>query len=202
MNNDDNGLEPVNLETLRSGDQGEFAKLVELYSEKIYALALRMLNNQQDAEDVLQETFLKAYKALPGFEGKSTLSTWLYRIAVNESLMLIRKHRPEKFLIPEDKEDENEETPEIVDWCCLPEKELVDAETRKKLAEASDQLSPNLKAVFLLRDLEGLSVKETAEVLNVSESVVKTRLLRARMRLRQELSRYFAERMENEVKHE
>lgn len=197
-----NNVGNFDLDALKSGDQLEFARFVESFSDKIYALVYRMLSNQQDAEDVLQETFIKAYRALPGFEGKSSLSTWLYRIAVNEALMLIRKRRPETYLVPEDADDETEETPEIVDWCCLPEKELVNAETRKKLAEASEKLTPNLKAVFILRDLEGLSVRETAEILNLNESVVKTRLLRARMRLRQELSQYFGERMGNEVKHE
>lgn len=202
MNRENSSVDNFDLAALRSGDQLEFGRLLDLYGDRIYAIALRMLNNQQDAEDVLQETFLKAYKALPGFEGKSSLSTWLYRIAVNEALMLIRKRKPESYLIPEESENEDEEPAEIVDWCCLPEKELVNSETRRKLSEAAKTLSPNLNAVFLLRDIEGLSVRETAEVLNVSEDVVKTRLLRARMKLRQELSRYFAERMGKEVKHD
>lgn len=202
MKKNENKVDHINLETLKAGDQSEFARLMDEYGEKIYAMVFRMLNNEQDTEDILQETFLKAYRSISAFEGKSSISTWLYRIAFNEALMLIRKRKPESYLLSDDVEDDQEETPEIVDWCCMPEKELVNNETQKKLSEAVEKLSANLKAVFILRDLEGKSVKETAEILNLSESVVKTRLLRARMRLRQELTHYFGERMANEVKHE
>lgn len=187
----------ISLEALKSGDRAAFARLVEVYSPSVYRVALKILNDPQDAEDVLQETFIKALRALPGFEGRSSLSTWLYRIAVNEALMLVRKHRPDQVSIDADRDDG--EAPgqpvEILDWCCLPEGELLSAESRQFLNQAILKLSPALRAVFVLRDMQGLSVKETAEALNVSEAVIKTRLLRARLKLREALSVYFAERM-------
>ncbi|HIE57287.1 MAG TPA: sigma-70 family RNA polymerase sigma factor, partial [Anaerolineales bacterium] len=81
----------LNLTALRSGDRAEFARLVDAYSGQIYRLALKMLQDSQDAEDILQETFIKAYRALPDFEGRSSISTWLYRIATNEALMFLRR---------------------------------------------------------------------------------------------------------------
>lgn len=186
----------ISLDALRAGDRAEFARLVEFYSPRIYRLGLKILNDPQDAEDVLQETFIKALRSLSSFEGRSSLSTWLYRIAVNEALMLLRKRHPDQVSINAEKEDtEGESEPvEITDWCCLPEKDLLSAESRRFLDSAIDQLTPALRAVFVLRDIEGLSVKETAEALNITEVAVKTRLLRARMKLREALSVYFAER--------
>ena len=185
------------LEALKNGDRAEFARLVDTYSNQIYHLALKMLNDSQDAEDVLQETFIKALRSISTFEGRSSLSTWLYRIAVNESLMRLRKRRPDVISMEEEREDlEGESEPvEVVDWCCLPEQELVSAEIRRFLDQAAQRLSPALRAVFVLRDIEGLSVRETAESLGISEVAVKTRLLRARLRLREDLSAYFGERM-------
>lgn len=191
-------VEP-SIELLKKQDREAFAQLVELTSAPIYRLALRMLNDEQDAEDVLQETFIKAYQALPGFEGRSSLKTWLFRIATNEALMLLRKRKPQQTMMEIDREDEAVEEPkEIVDWCCIPEPELMTLETRKKLEEAASHLSEGLRAVFLLRDVEGLSGEETAAILNVSVDVVKTRLLRARLKLREELSVYFGERLSHD----
>jgi len=187
------------IERLKKQDREAFAQLVEFASAPIYRLALRMLNDEQDAEDVLQETFIKAYQALPAFEGRSSLKTWLFRIATNEALMLLRKRKPQQAVMEIDREDEAVEEPkEIVDWCCIPEPELMTLETRKKLEEAASHLSEGLRAVFLLRDVEGLSGEETAAILNVSVDVVKTRLLRARLKLREELSVYFGERLSHD----
>lgn len=187
----------ISLPALKGGDRAEFARLVDAYSAPIYRLGLRMLGDPQDAEDVLQETFLKAYRALPAFEGRSSLSTWLYRIAVNEALMLLRQKRPDTVSIDEEREtEEGEQEPvQIVDWGALPEEELLSTETRKALDDAIQRLPATLRSVFLLREFEGLSVRQTAEALEVSEAVVKTRLLRARLWLREQLSVYFSERM-------
>lgn len=187
----------ISIEALRAGDRSEFARLVELYSPHIYRLALKILNDPQDAEDVLQETFIKALKNLPSFEGRSSISTWLYRIAVNEALMIIRKRKPDSLSLDKEKDDDEGQTEpvEIVDWCCLPERELVNSEARQFLDKAIQKLSPALRAVFILRDIEGLSVRETAEALGVREEVVKTRLLRARLKLREDLSVYYGERL-------
>ena len=183
----------ISLKALRDGDREEFARLVEEYSPLIYRLGLKMLNNPQDAEDILQETFIKAYKHIGKFDGRSSISTWLYRIATNEALMSLRKKRPEtvSFDIPSTYETEPQEPLQIVDWCCLPEEEFLTAEGRMRLDEAAEQLPDSLRVVFVLRDIEGLSTRETAEVLDISEMAVKTRLSRARLRLREDLSTYF-----------
>jgi len=181
------------LDALREGDRAEFAKLVEEYSPMIYRLGLKMLNNPQDAEDILQETFIKAYKHIGKFDGRSSVSTWLYRIATNEALMSLRKKRPDmiSFDVPSINESEPQEPLQIVDWCCLPEEEYLSSEGRLRLDEAAERLPESLRIVFVLRDIEGLSTRETAEVLDISEMAVKTRLSRARLRLREDLSTYF-----------
>ena len=190
-------IEDFSLEALRNGDRAEFARLVDTYSGVIYRLAMKMLEDPQDAEDVLQETFIKAYKALPGFDGRSSLSTWLYRIATNESLMMLRRRKKGFVSIDEplEMEDHEQEPLQIVDWCCMPEEELMSVEARAYMDKAVEALPPSLRTVFLLRDIEGLSTQETSEVLNLSEMAVKTRLSRARMRLRELLTGYYGERM-------
>lgn len=186
---------PEFLDQLLAGDREAFGKLVEITSPRIYGLALRMMGNEQDAEDVLQETYLKAFKALPQFEQRSSVTTWLFRIAANEALMLLRKRKKMGPMVDFEPENPEEDEPlEIVDWCCLPENELLSSETRLVLEGAATKLSVALKSVFLLRDVQGFSVRETAEILDLSEDVVKTRLVRARLKLRDEISTYFRER--------
>ena len=189
--------ETFSLEALRAGDRVEFSRLVEAYSGKLYRLALKMLGNQQDAEDILQEAFLKAYRHLNTFDGRSSLSTWLYRIATNEALMKLRRKNPETVSIDEPVETmEGEQEPlQIVDWCCLPEEELLSEEVRAYIDKAVERLPESLRVVFILRDIDELSTHETAQALEITEEAVKTRLSRARMRLREELSTYFSERM-------
>jgi RNA polymerase sigma-70 factor (ECF subfamily) len=190
-------FEAFSLEELRLGDRAEFARLVEAYSAVIYRLANKMLENSQDAEDVLQETFIKAYRHLPDFDGRSRLSTWLYRIATNEALMLLRRRKQVIISIEEPAEtsEQQQEPLQIKDWCCLPEEELMSAEARQYLDQAIDNLPHTLRVVFLLRDIEGLSTAETAEVLNLSETAVKTRLSRARLNLREQLTGYYGDRI-------
>ena len=186
------------LDALRDGDRAEFAQIVEEYSPMVYRLGLKMLNNPQDAEDILQETFIKAYKHIHSFDGRSSVSTWLYRIATNEALMSLRKKRPDtiSFDMPSIYESEPQEPLQIVDWCCLPEDEYLTAEGRLRLDQAAERLPESLRIVFVLRDIEGLSTRETAEVLNISEMAVKTRLSRARLRLREDLSKYYGKLVE------
>jgi RNA polymerase sigma-70 factor (ECF subfamily) len=186
------------LELLQAGDRAEFARLVETYSGVIYRLAVKMLANEQDAEDVLQETFIKAYNHLGNFNGRSKLSTWLYRIASNEALMLLRKRKQVPLSIEEPVEfmEDEQEPLQIKDWCCLPEPELMSAEARKYLDKALEDLPPSMRVVFLLREIEGLSTRETSEILELSESAVKTRLSRARMHLRDLLTSYYGEKLE------
>lgn len=191
--------EQFSIQALREGDRAEFAKVVEAYSEKMYRLILKMLRNPQDAEDVLQETFLKAYRGFEDFRGNAKISTWLYRIATNEALMFLRQKEEPKVSIDKQAlaDDGQAYTPmKIVDWCCLPEEELLSSEAMDYLDRAIDQLSESMRITFLLRDLEGLSTRETAEVLDISEAAVKTRLSRARMHLRERLSGYYGQKLD------
>jgi len=196
-------LPELSLDALKSGDRDEFARLVDAYSGPIYRLAMKMLGDGQDAEDVLQNTFLNAFKHIRSFEGRSTLATWLYRIAANEALMMIRKQRPETTLADtslEDDEGEDYSPVQFVDWCCLPEDELLSSEARSRLDRAIQRLPERLRIVFILRDLEGLSIEETSQALDLSQTAVKTRLLRARLNLREQLSSYYGERLQNRSK--
>ena len=188
----------ISLEALIAGDRAEFARLVDEYSSPIYRLGLRMLGNPQDAEDVLQNTFISALTNIHKFEGRSSIATWLYRIASNEALMLLRRKKPEVNLddVEGGDDDEDLRPRQFVDWSALPEDELLSGEGKNFLDEAITTLPESLGIVFLLRDVEGLSIKETAEALNLTETNVKTRLLRARMFLREKLSVYHGERLQ------
>ena len=199
MNDQDNKVEAegFSLDALQEGNPEEFSRLVNAYSSKIYRLAIKMLNQQQDAEDVLQETFLKAYRGLKSFDGRSKVSTWLFRIATNEALMVLRRKHPDFLSIdePVETEDGEQEPVQIIDWCCLPENEFLSEESKARLDAAVQKLPESLRVVFLLRDINDLSTHETSEVLGLSDTAVKTRLSRARLRLREELSAYFGERV-------
>ncbi|NCP87278.1 MAG: RNA polymerase subunit sigma-24 [Anaerolineae bacterium CG_4_9_14_3_um_filter_57_17] len=186
----------ISIAALKAGDRAEFARLAASFSTPIYRLALKMTGDPSDAEDVLQNTFLKALQHIHGFEERSSLSTWMYRIAANEALMTLRR-RKSQIPVDENPDDSDEELApmQFTDWCCLPESEFVSAEAKKQLDQAIQHLPDSLRVVFLLRDIEGLSIKETVEALNLSETAVKTRLLRARLRLREKLSSYFGERV-------
>ncbi len=181
------------IERLRAGDQAAYAEVVEAHSAHIYHVALRLMGSEADAEDVLQETFLKAFRHIDRFRENAKLSTWLHRIATNTALMRLRKKRP-TFLSVEgitDRDDTNWVPQQFYDWCCLPESELLTGEARAEMRSAIEDLSDTLRVVFVLRDMEGLSTRETAETLGLSESAVKSRLMRARMALRERLTAYF-----------
>lgn len=191
-----NRLEDAELvERLKAGDQAAYAQLVEDNASRIYRLALRMMGNEADAEDVLQETFLSAFKAIDRFEARSSLSTWLYRIASNAALMRLRRKEPDQVSVDEPLErDDGEMMPrQFFDFCCLPEDDLLRDEARAEMARAVEELPPTLKSVFVLRDIEGLSTEETATALDLSISAVKSRLMRARLKLRERLSVYFSQ---------
>ena len=194
----------LSLEKLRAGDRAETARMVDEFSGPIYRLGLRMLGSAQDAEDVLQNTFMNALMHLSEFEGRSSLATWLYRIAANEALMLIRRKRPEVNIEDLQADDPDAElTPhQFVDWSGLPEDELLSEEGKKALDDAIQTLPQNLRMVFVMRDVEGLSIKETADALGLTETNVKTRLLRARLHLRERLSAYYVERLIREDKND
>ena len=190
-------IKEIDLDALKQRDKLAFAELLDQNSTPIYRLALKMVGNVQDAEDILQETFIKAYNNIDKFEGRSKISTWLYRIAVNQSLMTIRKRKRDDFKLEPEIEIQNGDVlpRQIVDWCCLPEKELMSSETRSHIEEAIKTLSETNRAAFLLRDVEGLNTREAAEALDISESALKVRLMRARLQLREELTDYFVNKM-------
>lgn len=167
---------------------------MERHSPVVYNLALRLMKDPQEAEEVLQETFISAFRALPRFEGRSRLGTWLYRIAYNAALMRLRK-RPaptESLDEPVTNEDGDQMPRHLVDWGSIPDDLLLNRELRTVLSAALETLPATLKSVFVLRDIEGLSTAETAEVLSLTETNVKVRLHRARVALRERLTGYFA----------
>lgn len=183
----------IDLAALQSGDREQFARLVELYADRLYNLALKVMGDPYEAEDALQEALISAYRAIDSFEGRSAMGTWLYRITYNAAMMRLRKKRPDTISMDEPLTlDSGDSIPrQFFDWCCLPEPDLMSTEARAYMDEAIQMLSETLRPVFVLRDIEGLSTAETAEVLNISEAAVKSRLHRARLFLRERLSEYF-----------
>jgi RNA polymerase sigma-70 factor (ECF subfamily) len=181
------------LERIRAGDKSACAECVESHSAEVYRLALRLTGSEAEAEDVMQDTFLSAFKAIDSFQGRASLSTWLYRIATNAALMRGRRASPETVSVDDpDLFDEGLPLPRsLFDWCCLPERDFETVEARAELEQAIGELPEKLRAVFVLRGLEGLSTEATAETLDLSVDVVKTRLHRARLWLRERLSPYF-----------
>jgi len=181
------------VERARSGDDRAFTDLVNRYERKIFRLAKHITQNEEDAEDVLQETFLKAYSHLGEFQGNSKFYTWIVRIAVNESLMKLRKRKTDRTVSLDESIDTGEETivREIAVWEDSPEDRYSQEELRGILEKAIDSLRPAFRTVFVLRDVEELSTEETAVALNLSVPAVKSRLLRARLQLREKLTRFF-----------
>lgn len=173
------------------------AACIEQHSPGVYRLALRLMQDELEAEEVVQETFLSAFKTIASFAGHATLSTWLYRIAYNAALMRLRRTQPETIPVDDPMlyEGEVRTPPELFDWCCLPEQDFETAEARAEIERAIRALPEKLRAVFVLRELEGLSTEDTAAALSVSPEVVKTRLHRARLWLRERLATYFTEHL-------
>jgi RNA polymerase sigma-70 factor, ECF subfamily len=187
------------VEKAKAGDQQAFTDLVSRYQRKIYRLAKNITRNDEDAEDVLQEAFLKAYEHLDGFEGNSKFYTWLVRIAVNEALMKLRKRRGDREVSLDEPVGlgEEEVKREIAVWEDNPEQRYSREEMQQILNEAVDGLKEDFRTVFVLRDIEELSTEETAEALKISIPAVKSRLLRARLALREKLTRKFRRKGED-----
>ena len=177
----------------REGDNHAFAELVKHYEAKIFRLALHITQNREDAEDVLQEAFLKAYEHLDQFQGNSKFYTWIVRIAVNQALMKLRRRKADKSVSLDEDVDTGEDkvTREIAAWDEDPEKRFTREELGEILNTSIEGLAPAYRSVFVLRDVDDLSTEETAEALGISVPAVKSRLLRARLQLREKLTRYF-----------
>jgi RNA polymerase sigma-70 factor, ECF subfamily len=185
--------ESVLLAQSREGDTHAFAELVRRYEGKIFRLAQHITQNREDAEDVLQETFMKAYEHLDQFKGDSKFYTWIVRIAVNQALMKLRRRKTDRSVSLDEQSDTGEDTVvrEIAAWGENPEEHFSREELGKVLDTAIQSLEPPYRSVFVLRDIEDMSTEETAEALGLSIPAVKSRLLRARLQLREKLTRFF-----------
>jgi RNA polymerase sigma-70 factor (ECF subfamily) len=191
MPGDDTAL----VQASRGGDVAAFEQLVKRYDAKLLRIAQNVTQNPEDAEEAVQEAFFKAYQQLEQFRGHATFSTWLVRIALNESFMKLRKRRG----ILEQSIDSNVLSDgdstrlpfDVADWAPNPEAQYRATELREILISTLQRLTPALKIVFVLRDIEEYSLSESSEILNLSATAVKTRLSRARLQLREELSKYF-----------
>jgi RNA polymerase sigma-70 factor, ECF subfamily len=184
------------VQAAKRGDDSAFEELVRRYDRNVFRIAQHITQNREDAEDVVQEAFLKAYSNLGQFQEQSKFYTWLVRIAVNEALMKLRRRKPERTVsLDEDIKTEDDSLPrEIADWSPNPEQQYTQSELREILSKTIQGLPPGFRTVFVLRDVEGLSTEETAAALELSVPAVKSRLLRARLQLRERLGRYFQRR--------
>jgi RNA polymerase sigma-70 factor (ECF subfamily) len=183
----------------RAKDFGAFEELVDRYQDKIYRLAFRFVRNETDAKEIVQDTFLSVWRKIDTFKGDAQFGSWLYRVAANAALMRLRAQRrhPEVSTeeLPIDYLDNYGHLPTPGEnWAKRPDDELQSDELRRRIQQAVDELPEIYRTVFLVRDVEGLSTEETAEVLRISVPTVKTRLHRARLALRDAISRYFDQR--------
>lgn len=187
------------LAALRDGNPIAFKQLFDTYSDKLYRLAIGLLQVENDAEDVVQESFLRLLENLEKFEGRSRLNTWLYRVTYNRCIDLLRQRHPESRFVDDYEIDENIPSPTIlIDWKNRPEICVMSGEIETLLNATIADLPEKLRAIFILRELEGLSTQETANILEISVSAAKVRLHRARLLLREKLSSYFSERIGSE----
>ena len=177
----------------KNGDVAAFEQLVKRYDRKLLRIAQGVTHNTEDSQDAVQEAFFKAFQNLGQFREVSQFSTWLISITVNQSLMKLRKQRAVKEVSLEDFQADGGMLPiEVTDWAPNPEQLYWAAELRNILIKTLEELRPLLRTVFVLRDVEGLSIHQTAEVLNLSHAAVKARLWRARLQLREGLNKYFS----------
>jgi RNA polymerase sigma-70 factor, ECF subfamily len=179
------------VEATRAGDVSAFEELVRLYDTRLLRIAQQVTNNFEDAQEAVQETFLKVYQKLHQFQGNSKFSTWLIRIALNESYMKLRKRRFNEVSIDDDDSEHDHLPLDLADWSPNPEQRCSQAELRRILRKALENLPPSLRVVFVLRDVEGISTKEACSILELQPSALKARLFRARLQLRERLSRHF-----------
>jgi len=190
----------VLVERLRSGDTGALEILMERYASRVFRVARGIARTDADAEEVVQDVFLALARKIEGFEGRAAIGTWIYRVATNAALLKRRgkRHQVETSLeesLPVFKDDGHRDGPRaylLADWSQTPERDLLEGETRAVLSRAIDQLPEAYRAVLILRDVEELSNEETARILDESVSSIKSRLHRARMALREQVTRHLA----------
>lgn len=185
------------VEASRRGDFAAFERLVDRYGPRLFALAMGIVRQREDAEDVVQTSFMNALEHLDSFRGDSSFATWLTRIAMNNALKNLRRRRGAEFVpLGADGDDAGAEIPHpdyIADWRNDPLATLERSEVRALLGSGMDELPEGQRLVFVLRDLQGLSIAETAEALGITQANVKVRLLRARLALREKLTRAFGD---------
>jgi RNA polymerase sigma-70 factor (ECF subfamily) len=191
----------VLVERARAKDEAAFEALVGRYEDKLYRLAMRFVRNETDAQEILQDAFLSAWRNLPTFEGRAQFSSWMYRVTVNAALMLLRSRNRHPEVTVDDIEpsalndavvENGQMMRSSADWSQRPDEQLQSEEMRKHIQVSVDALPDGLRTVFLLRDVEELSTEDTAEMLGLSVPAVKTRLHRARLALREAIGRYFS----------
>jgi len=182
----------------KNGDVAAFEQLVKRYDRRLLRIAQHVTRNREDSQDAVQEAFLKAYQNLGRFREDSQFSTWLIRITVNQSLMKLRKQRTVREVsLDEDFQAEGSVVPmEVADWAPNPEQRYRTSELRNILARTLEELRAPLRTVFVLRDIDGLTIEQTAVVLNLSHTAVKARLWRARLQLRDRLHKYFGRQVD------
>jgi RNA polymerase sigma-70 factor (ECF subfamily) len=180
------------------GDVSAFEELVDRYDRKLFRIAEHITHNREDSQDAVQEAFLMAFQHMGDFREDSQFSTWLIRITVNQALMKLRKRRTTKEVSLDDDFQAHEDIfpRDVADWAPNPEELYRTSELRNILVKVFEELRPILRTVFVLRDIEGLSIDQTAEILVLSPTAVKARLFRARLQLRELLSEYFSEHRE------
>jgi RNA polymerase sigma-70 factor (ECF subfamily) len=190
----------VLVERVRSKDVAAFEELLGRYENKLYRLAMRFVRNENDAQEILQDAFLSAWRNLPGFEGRAQFGSWMYRVTVNAALMFLRARSRHPEVMLDDVEPailhkaaEQSVHGSSEDWSQRPDEQLQSEELRRHIQDAADALPEGLRTVFLVRDVEGMSTEETAELLGLSLPAVKTRLHRARLAMREAIGRYFAQ---------
>ena len=191
----------VLVEKARGRDEAAFEELVSRYEDKLYRLAMRFVRNETDAQEILQDAFLSAWRNLPTFEGRAQFGSWMYRVTVNAALMLLRSRNRHPEVTVDEVEptvlndavaESGQSMRASSDWSQRPDEQLQSDEMRRHIQASVDALPDGLRTVFLLRDVEELSTEDTAEVLGLSVPAVKTRLHRARLALREAIGRYFS----------
>ena len=190
---------------VQAGDYQAFEELVSRHERRLYTLAWHLTHNHHDAEDVVQNTFLSAMEHMAEFRNESSFSTWITRIAINHALKLLRTRRQRPAVPLEEPDDDSKVLPlpeYIASWRDDPVQTVERNELRAVLDQAIEQLTPGQRIVFVLRDVQGLSGKETADILNVTENSTKVRLLRARLALRETLTRRFGDPATRQAPHD
>jgi RNA polymerase sigma-70 factor (ECF subfamily) len=189
------------IDALLAGDKHACACLVKQYGSQMYSVALRIMGDPEEAEEVVQDAFISACAKMASFEGRSKLSTWLYRVTTNAALMRLRKRRDDTVSLDEPQWMDNGDLlpRQLGDWSVDPGRQALSQELRQTLETAVESLPPSLRAAFILRDIQGLSTQEAAEALEISESALKVRLHRARLALRERLAGYLADQPQEMV---